>query len=53
MTAKEELKELIKSLSEQELEIAIRVFEEHSSKKQEAQQPRIPIDLTQNLTIPA
>lgn len=33
MTAKEELKELILSLTPEELEIALTVFQEHSSKK--------------------
>lgn len=33
MTAKEELKELILSLTPEELEIALTVFQEHFSKK--------------------
>lgn len=53
MTAKEELSELISSLTKQELEIAIKVFRAHSSMKQGEPPPPILIDQTQNRTIPA
>ena len=53
MTAKEELKELIKSLTPQELETAIKVFQACSLKKPGEQQPPILIDQTLNQEVPA
>ena len=53
MTAKEELKNLINSLTPQELAVALTVFRAHSLKTQGEQQPPILKVQTQNLTIPA
>ena len=53
MTAKEELEYIINSLTPQELETAIKVFQAHSLMIQEVQRPRFQIDRTQNPTIPA
>ena len=44
MSYKEELKNLIISLTPEELEIAIKIFQEHSLKMQEGQQSHSPTD---------
>ena len=53
MTAKEELKELINSLTPQELEAAVKVFQAYSLKKPGEQLPPILIGQTLNQVIPA
>lgn len=44
MTAKEELKQLILSLSNEQLEAALKVFQAYSAERQEEQRPHFPID---------
>lgn len=42
MTAKEELKQLILSLSKEQLDIALKVFQEYSATMQATPQPQTP-----------
>lgn len=42
MTAKEELKQLIQSLTPEQMEIALKIFQEQPSKRPAKQQPPTP-----------